>query len=96
MKEGVYIDPYLLSAVGAFFTFIVIPGLGWLFKQLWTDRNDAYKENVVLLKAQFTDADTRKELWTKLGDTVKDQTREVMGLKQAWGEFLAEYRRKNP
>lgn len=94
--SGIFIDGYLLSAIGAFFTIVVIPGVGFLVTKLWNDRSDAYKENIALLKAQFADADTRKSLWTSLGDTVKDQTREIAGLKQAWTDFLAEYRRKNP
>ena len=100
--SGIYFDGYLLTAIGALFTFVLIPSVGWLFSQLWNDRNEAYKENVLLLKAQFADADVRKTLWTSLGDIVKDQTREIAGLKQssaelkqAWADFLSEYRRKN-
>lgn len=101
--QGIYIDGYLLAGIGALFTFIVIPGVGWLINQLWTDRNDAYKENIALLKAQFADSDIRKGLWISLGDTVKDLSRETVSLKittaelkQAWLDFLSEYRRKNP
>ena len=102
-NKGIYIDPILLAGISAFFVMIVIPGCGWLFKQLWTDRNDAYKENVNLLKAQFADADARKTLWAEQaavikdqGATIRDQVREISALKQQWVDFLNEYRRKNP
>lgn len=96
MEKGVFIDPWLLGGIGAFFTLIVIPGGGYMYRTLWTAYLEAKKEVIELLKQFFAEAEARKAMWQAHSDTVKENTRAIQDLAKGLAEFRDEWRRKNP
>lgn len=92
--KGLYLDPILLSAIGAIWGVAVI-GLGWLISKLWTARDEAEKTVVDVLKLQFADTTSRKELWDGLKQTIDANGREIADLKRVVGEHTVELRRRS-
>lgn len=91
--KGLYLDPIVLSAIGAIWT-VAIAGVGWLVAKLWSGRDEAEKTVVDVLKLQFSDATSRKELWDGLKQTIDGHGREIADLKRVQGELTAELRRR--
>lgn len=91
--KGLYLDPILLTAIGAIWT-VACAGFGWLVVKLWSGRDEAEKTVVDVLKLQFSDTTSRKELWDGLKQTIDGNGREIADLKRVLGELTAELRRR--
>lgn len=78
-----YLDPLLLGAIAAVFG-TATTGLGWLVARLWKDRDEAVEKFLEMLRLQFADTESRRDLWAKLTQSVVDQSRAVDTLRQAF------------
>lgn len=90
-----YLDAVLLSAIGTVFT-VITGGLSWLITKLWSDRSEAQEKLVEMLRLQFGDLASRKDLWDKLTQSVIDQGRTIDALQKVLSDLRDDIRRLKP
>lgn len=90
-----YIGSELQIAIAAVFTALTGFG-GWLFRALWTGREDAWKMVVGVTTDFLKETALRQKLWDDLKSVIETNTKEIADLKRQVQELTNEIRRLKP